>query len=65
VTNNLNKFCHWFEVNNLFVIERAGRDQLINAVIQFAKGDADMEFDLREELFGPGGYLTGRSSIIS
>jgi hypothetical protein len=57
MSRNFEDFQHWFEVNNMSVISRASQSQVIHGVQRFAAGDADLEFDLREELYGPGGYL--------
>ena len=57
MSRNLEDFQHWFEVNNMFPIWRASQTQVINEIQRFAARDADLEFDLREEIYGPGGYL--------
>lgn len=53
---DLSAFLTWFEERNMFPVKHASDEQIVNAIQQYSAEDADLEFDLREEMFGPGAY---------
>lgn len=53
----LKDFMDWFRRDNMFYVEQASVSQVVNAIRRYTYNDTDMELDLREELFGPSGYL--------